>query len=221
MNLGVGVRGKDVQALMQALGKSGGPQAYSIDERGSVEEILYSEAVAAAVSSFQEKYKSEILTPTGLQNATGYVGVATRAKLNKLYGCGVGSMPIQRSSVKVISPNGGEAWKVGENYQLVWSQYIAQGDKNHGKQITFRRFDKVTGKELLPIFFNLPGEGTADATSVGWTPTIGVTADGIVKLDDPNIMYKMHVELTTRVFEMGTPNFVSDDSDTAFTITSQ
>jgi hypothetical protein len=43
----------------------------------------------SSVIAFQEKYKDEILTPSGLSNGTGYVGPATRKKLNQLYGCGV------------------------------------------------------------------------------------------------------------------------------------
>ncbi|MBI2097897.1 MAG: PKD domain-containing protein [Candidatus Vogelbacteria bacterium] len=43
--------------------------------------------MAAAVSVFQLKYKNEILAPLGLTNPTGYVGPATRKKLNQLYGC--------------------------------------------------------------------------------------------------------------------------------------
>lgn len=38
----------------------------------------------AAVIRFQEKYSSEILSPLGLQQGTGYVGQATRAKINQL-----------------------------------------------------------------------------------------------------------------------------------------
>ena len=39
-----------------------------------------------AVKDLQTKYKSEILTPVGLKNATGYVGKSTNAFLNKKYG---------------------------------------------------------------------------------------------------------------------------------------
>jgi len=38
----------------------------------------------SAVIDFQEKYRSEILTPAGLEHGSGYVGSYTRAKLNDL-----------------------------------------------------------------------------------------------------------------------------------------
>jgi len=40
-----------------------------------------------AVVAFQEKYKSEILSPYNLSKGTGFVGTTTIAKLNSLYGC--------------------------------------------------------------------------------------------------------------------------------------
>jgi len=49
---------------------------------------VYGEGTVSAVKKFQERYASEILAPYGLKAGTGYVGNSTRAKLNKLYGCG-------------------------------------------------------------------------------------------------------------------------------------
>ncbi len=70
-----------------------------------------------AVVGFEEKYKSEILTPSGLKNGTGFVGPATRKKLNQLYGCGVIATP----SITVLSPNGGETWQVGKTHVVSWN----------------------------------------------------------------------------------------------------
>lgn len=59
-----------------------------VKEGFSVQAGKFDETTASAVSGFQQKYTSEILTPWGLQYGTGFVGKTTRAKLNKLYGCG-------------------------------------------------------------------------------------------------------------------------------------
>jgi hypothetical protein len=81
-NIGIGKKtgNPEISALVTALKKEG---LISQD----VNFIEYNNVLASAVTAFQEKYASEILTPSTLKRGTGYTGVATRAKLNSLYGC--------------------------------------------------------------------------------------------------------------------------------------
>ncbi len=78
-NLSIGMNGSEVSALQTALTRAGFP----ITATGN-----FDETTASAVSSFQLKYRSEILTANGLTYPTGYFGPATRAKMNSLFGCG-------------------------------------------------------------------------------------------------------------------------------------
>lgn len=89
-NLKVGDSGADVAALHRALERAGftiplseQPQKGGSDFGGG----YFGEGTATAVSGFQAKYRAEILTPNGLAVGNGYVGNATRAKLNALYKC--------------------------------------------------------------------------------------------------------------------------------------
>jgi peptidoglycan hydrolase-like protein with peptidoglycan-binding domain len=70
---------KDVKCLQEFLKNQGSdiyPEGYVTGN--------FAGLTMQAVIRFQEKYKSEILTPLGLQNGTGYVGPSTRAKINQL-----------------------------------------------------------------------------------------------------------------------------------------
>ncbi len=78
VNLKIGMGGFEVRSLQIALQKEG----LKISTTDT-----FDDQTASAVSGFQQKYASDILTPNGLQYGTGYVGVATRTKLNLLYGC--------------------------------------------------------------------------------------------------------------------------------------
>jgi hypothetical protein len=109
VNLRIGDSGLEVEALQTALEKEGFD--VSKDPKG-----YFGEYTASAVVGFQEKYKDEILIPWGLTHGTGFVGRTTRAKLNKLYGCGIVFPPPIGPSITVISPNGGEKWVKGEKH---------------------------------------------------------------------------------------------------------
>lgn len=126
-NLKIGDSGSDVRALGTVLTKEGfGNARYA---EGLVDPISdtgdFIEPTAAAVSGFQEKYTRDILTPSGLSHGTGYVGVATRAKLNSLYGCNnprpTTPVTATQPSVTVLNPNGGNVWKIGIPYDIYWN----------------------------------------------------------------------------------------------------
>jgi hypothetical protein len=79
LDLKYGQRGEEIKFLQIALEKEGlfkGPASGYFD-------LL----TLRAVRNFQEKYKNEVLSPFGFKKGTGFVGIATRTKLNELYGC--------------------------------------------------------------------------------------------------------------------------------------
>ncbi|MEK7088633.1 MAG: peptidoglycan-binding protein [Patescibacteria group bacterium] len=128
---------QDIVNLQTALEKEG----FQIDDSEKKGGSVFDESTASAVSAFQEKYRSEILTSYRLKYPTGFVGKATRAKLNSLYGCGV-IQPIStptpipvpvptptlvQPSIAVLSPKGGENVKYSDNTQI---EYIVNDGIN-------------------------------------------------------------------------------------------
>lgn len=87
-DLRIGDQSEEVANLASALVKEGLLDKSKTFQDGRTS-LYFDEITASAVSSFQQKYKSEVLTPAGLSSPTGYVGARTRAKLNSLYGCGI------------------------------------------------------------------------------------------------------------------------------------
>src|SRR3989344_976811 len=79
-NLRIGDSGNEVLALQYALSLELGNIVF--EDAGA-----YEEETASAVSEFQEKYKNEVLTPSRLRFGTGFFGISTRAKLNRIFGC--------------------------------------------------------------------------------------------------------------------------------------
>lgn len=84
-DLKLGDSGEDVRELQKVLNSNAGTVVAN-DGPGSAgnETEYFGTLTKWAVISFQEEYRSEILTPGGLSAGTGFVGPATRAKLNSL-----------------------------------------------------------------------------------------------------------------------------------------
>jgi peptidoglycan hydrolase-like protein with peptidoglycan-binding domain len=84
-SLSSGATGADVMKLQQFLNSSSDTRvaATGVGSAGQESEY-YGPATAAAVSAFQTKYRTDILSPAGLVNPTGYFGPSTMAKANML-----------------------------------------------------------------------------------------------------------------------------------------
>ena len=84
-NLSKGAKGVDVLELQKFLNQSNDTELafMGIGSKGN-ETNYFGSLTANAVTRFQNKYATDILTPLGLTKGTGVVGPSTRAKLNEI-----------------------------------------------------------------------------------------------------------------------------------------
>lgn len=213
-----GDRGSEVGALHRILVREG----RFIEEGGAVPK--YDVRTVDAIASFQNRWRREVLNTVGKLETTGYLEGRTRAWFNRLYGCGDVKAPgLRRSFVTILSPNGGEIWKVGGTYTIRWTMHINRdaGDNNLDWDVRLRRLDKTSGRELTPSV-SPPGHLDPSGYAYVWTipPKVPSTHERVIDLTDPNVVYRAWVEVITRVFERGTPDYIKDESDATFTIVS-
>lgn len=127
-NLKIGDSGPEVQALQTALEKQG--LTINQDEKTAGS---FGESTASSAVSFQEKYRVEILSSWNLERGTGYVGITTRTKLNRLYGCG-GSVISDSGTDKFIGPfDGGTTAYGGSGVPLIGVPCPCQGVKSENQ----------------------------------------------------------------------------------------
>ena len=252
VNLKVGDKGAEVTALQTALTNAGfGPnEGFQLDTeasgglKGGSE---FGEQTASAVTTFQEKYKSEILTPVGLAHGTGYVGPSTRKKLNQLYGCGsllprpypspvactqeakqcpdgsyvsrtepkceFAACPISNNqpTIKVLSPNGGEQWKIGSKQTITWKPYsvsISEVPPQVGRVTITLDSGIRCFTTPCPSGYILASE-VRDSGFFDWTVGEDITGSSI-----PNGSYKVIVTHTYNTY----PDSIPDSSDAPFSI---
>ena len=119
-NLKIGDKNGDVRNLQRILNKNTATEVSSSDSGSSGNETDFFGALTEkAVIKFQELYASEILYPFGLKSGTGFVGIATRQKLNSLMEkSGKNSLSVStknNSSSQVKSSFSSNSYKVVSN----------------------------------------------------------------------------------------------------------
>ncbi|KKS68892.1 MAG: Serine-rich adhesin for platelets [Candidatus Azambacteria bacterium GW2011_GWA2_42_62] len=133
-NLRIGDEGSEVLSLHNALVKEGLLSDYyaSKDFDGSTG---FNENTSSAVTGFQQKYADEILRSYGLKYGTGFVGKSTRAKLNKLYGCGVATplpapmpTPMPVPIISFTANNVSDTLNITENTSVTLSWFAINAD---------------------------------------------------------------------------------------------
>ncbi len=91
-NLSLGSVGEEVRQLQIKLNADLDTRIAAVGPGSPGNESTYfGPATRAALIKFQEKFKSEILTPNGLALGNGFFGAKAREKLNALMGCGPGT----------------------------------------------------------------------------------------------------------------------------------
>lgn len=201
-NLSLGSRGTDVSELQTFLISNG----YDIPSVSS--RVVSKGYFGVQTKSAVIKYQASQNLPT-----TGFVGSLTRAKLNG----GV----VNNSSLKIISPNGGENWKLGTIQTIRWNA-PAYFKANHADLMLVPYYSPCT-TQICPMLSNtsLPYRApyrivasvSIDNHFYDWN--VGNVSDvamceGCTPAKIPSGQYKM------QICEVGT--YVCDESDSYFTV---
>ena len=187
-SLGVGSSGADVLALQRFLNRYPDTRL-AVSGAGSpgFETQYYGPVTAAAVSKFQVKYRSEILTPSGLVNPTGYFGPSSRAKANALCAAIPPTTPPQTGGGDNDELEGGEARL--ENFQADEGEDTSVEEGQENAPVMDVEFDVEDGDiqvNRIDVAFDHQSGGDDDPWDVFETVSIWVDGEEVSSMDVDN-----------------------------------
>lgn len=163
-SLGTGSTGVDVMALQRFLNASPDTRL-ALTGAGSpgLETQYYGPITAAAVSKFQVKYRSEILTPLGLVNPTGYFGPSSMVKANSL--CLTGSPTVPGDNNDNNDLRGGAGFLEDVDYMSsINNERVGEGDSD--VEVAGYELEADEGSDLrvtaVRVAFEEQGAGGSD-----------------------------------------------------------
>ncbi|MCX6790937.1 MAG: hypothetical protein NTV62_01940 [Candidatus Gribaldobacteria bacterium] len=170
-----GASGSDVKCL-QSLLNSDVATKIAASGAGSPgnESTYFGGLTKVAVVKFQVKYAAEVLTPSGLTTGTGFVGAATRAKLNAMVGAGGGS-----TGGGTIPPITGGNLNIALAVENPVANYIPDGSL-YNSMLTVKLTAGATGATVNSLTFNNAGSVIANTSITGLSVWDGATRLGNV-----------------------------------------
>jgi hypothetical protein len=133
--------------------------------------------------------------------------------------------PPVTEGIKVLEPNGGEVFRVGETMTIKWNfRWSPHMNVDPVADISLKVFDRE-GKEVFGFpLANVPMKKipSLQTYTYNWTIPPTLSHKGgigfVLNLSDPNYTYKINIGVVTFVWERGTPAYVEDESDAPFSI---
>lgn len=180
-SLGQGSSGPQVYALQRFL-NSDPETRLAVTGAGSpgMETQYYGPITAAAVSKFQVKYRSQVLTPLGLVNPTGYFGDSSRTQANLM--CANVTIPGDDDDDDDTELRGGEASL--RNFEVDGeTTSLAEGDTEEVMSVEFDVEDGDVRINRIDVAFDHISGGDDDPWDVFDSIEIRVDGDTIAEMD--------------------------------------